>query len=361
MKFKILYTSFILVSIISFIVFNLSQKATENVYSKKIFPIIIKIQTLITGYLPFSLIELIIILIIIILLLILFIAIKSLIKKTFKYPLNKKLLKTIILRLIILISILYFSFLILWGFNYNRFKYKNTETKEYSIEELTSLCNYLTEETNSLREKVKEDENGVMIISGSMKNTLKRASYGYDIMSESDNRFKKNFGYTKSIYFSEILMYLGLSGFYSPLTGEANINTLSPDSYIPHTICHEMAHQFGFAREDEANYIGFLACKNNKYNDYKYSGYFSMLIYTMNSLYDADENKFYEIRETYSKGLINDIENVNKTYSSYDTVLEDLSDKINDTYLKANQQSNGINSYSDVIYLLIQDYKNNTI
>ena len=55
-----------------------------------------------------------------------------------------------------------------------------------------------------------------------------------------------------------MLSYLGISGIFIPFTCEANVNATLPDWEIPFTACHELAHQRGFAREDEANYVGYL-------------------------------------------------------------------------------------------------------
>jgi len=68
-----------------------------------------------------------------------------------------------------------------------------------------------------------------------------------------------------------------------PFTGEANVNISMPHTSIPFTACHEMAHQIGFAREDEANFIAYIACKNHPSPDFQYSGILSALINATNT------------------------------------------------------------------------------
>ena len=70
---------------------------------------------------------------------------------------------------------------------------------------------------------------------------------------------------------------LGLSGFYMPFTGEPNFNDAQPDFDLPYVIAHEKAHQRGFAREDEANFIAFLVCVNSTDPYLRYSGYLNAL------------------------------------------------------------------------------------
>jgi hypothetical protein len=89
------------------------------------------------------------------------------------------------------------------------------------------------------------------------------------------------FSAPKEVYFSEALSYLSISGFYFPFTAEANINTKEGNIYIPFVICHEKAHQYGIMREQDANFVAYLACIQSQNSDFIYSGYlkaFTLLI-----------------------------------------------------------------------------------
>src|SRR5207248_11260701 len=81
----------------------------------------------------------------------------------------------------------------------------------------------------------------------------------------------------KPVYFSGLMSRLGISGVYSPFTGEPNYNALQPDFDLPFAVAHEMAHQRGFAREDEANFIAFLVCTKASNAYVRYSGYLGAL------------------------------------------------------------------------------------
>jgi len=73
------------------------------------------------------------------------------------------------------------------------------------------------------------------------------------------------------------MSYLGIGGVYFPFTGEANVNISMPHTSIPFTACHEMAHQIGFAREDEANFIAYIACKNHPSPDFSIPEFYQLL------------------------------------------------------------------------------------
>jgi predicted aminopeptidase len=153
--------------------------------------------------------------------------------------------------------------------------------------------------------------------------------------------------------FSKVLSLQGLGGIYCPFTGEANINMDMPDSSIPFVICHEMAHQRGFAREDEANFIGYLASMENPDAEFKYSGSISALNYAMNALYDKNKEKFSALREKFSGEVNRDLKARNVYWKSYDGIVNKISDAANDTYLKVNRQKDGNESYGRMVDLLI--------
>jgi hypothetical protein len=86
------------------------------------------------------------------------------------------------------------------------------------------------------------------------------------------------------------------------------------------------------------------------------------LIYTSNALYEEDVEKYMEVfaglSDEVKADLIyeNDYWDELESQDAYQTV-EAASDKINDTYLKANGQESGVKSYGEMVDLLIAYYK----
>ena len=89
-------------------------------------------------------------------------------------------------------------------------------------------------------------------------------------------------------------------------------------------------------------------------NDYfRYSGNCLALLYSMNALYVADYSLWYELRLQYPDYISADMAAQNEYVNSYDTKVAEVSDKVNDTYLKLNDQQDGVRSYGKMVDLLL--------
>ncbi len=328
----------------------------ENYYSKKVYKMLGQLISNITGTFPFSLGELTIVALIIFLLYKMFKIIKLMLIGNNK----KRIVFDALLNMCKYVSITYIIFIFIWGFNYNRHPFADIiglEVKPTSTEDLKQLCEILVNQANDFKENTlyrKVDANTKYYV---YPDIFKRAPLGYLEASKEYPELGGNFGSPKSVFMSEFLSYAGIAGIYFPFTGEANINTKIPHFMLPNTTCHEMAHQRGFAREDEANYIAYLTCMANPNNDFKYSGTMLALIYSMNALQKYDMNNFNELTSKYSDGVKQDLINLNMFWAKYEGPIERTSDKINNAFLKANLQKDGTHSYGRMVDLLIADQK----
>jgi hypothetical protein len=120
---------------------------------------------------------------------------------------------------------------------------------------------------------------------------------------------------------------------------------------------HELVHLRGFMREDEANFIAYLASIKSGYDDFCYSGTMTALTYSMNALYSADYDEFVRLYNLYSEDVIKDMEFSRNYWKQFDTKVSEVADKINDTYLKANNQQDGVRSYGRMVDLLLAYYR----
>ena len=130
-----------------------------------------------------------------------------------------------------------------------------------------------------------------------------------------------------------------------------------PDSFLPFTTAHEMAHQRGFAKEDEANYIAYIACINHPDINFQYSGTLAALSYSFNALRKSDTQKYKELILTCSNGVLNDFKYNQDFWKEYSGPIEKIDDKINDTYLKSQNQQSGTKSYGAMVDLLLAEYR----
>jgi hypothetical protein len=254
--------------------------------------------------------------------------------------------------------IIYCFFYWSWGFNYNKkSNFEQLKTKEYSVEDLYITVEYYIEETNNLNIKIsKKKENKVQ--SSYSFNDLKNKCIS-SITNEEwlfQNKKINNFPVKKSI-FSNPLSYMGFTGYINPFTLEANINYNIPKISIPVTICHEIAHQIGYAFEDEANYIAIKTLSNSNDNFLRYSGNLMAVQYLLSEIRKNDIEKHDGYIKELNTGVIKNIQDKNKYYLKYKNKYKDFFKKNYDAFLKSNNQKAGIKTYSLVVDLLINEYQ----
>lgn len=258
------------------------------------------------------------------------------------------------------LSILYVLFMFLWGFNYNRLsfdKIADLKIEKSTEDQLKGLCEELIVRANNIREEVDVSPKGVMVEPGGYKDVFKRVQKGYEKAALTYTELGGNYSDPKPIFLSKAMCYTGITGMYMPYTGEANVNVKVQDFMLPSTAAHEMAHQRGFAREDEANYIAYITCSLNPDADFQYSGVMLALINSMNALADEDINGYRMLQKKYSDGVKKDIAADNDFWRRYSGKIEKLSNKVNNSYLKSNGQSDGTESYGRMVDLLLAQYK----
>ena len=151
---------------------------------------------------------------------------------------------------------------------------------------------------------------------------------------------------------------MGYGGYINPFTLEAQVNAHQPKLRLLTTSAHEIAHQLGYAAEEEANFIAIDAALHSENPYMQYAGYHFALGY---ALADCRKRKDIDSKALYQElhpGVLQQYQQVSAFWQSYQNPLEPLFKKSYDTYLKANNQTAGINSYSLVVGLLLHKYQN---
>lgn len=354
---KILLLLFLPLAIIISFLASKSPQIVENLYSNNLYRLIAQPISIVTGILPFSLGEFLSYFIILFFVILLFKTILKIIRETKE---RIYIIVNFILNTLAFISIGYFAFIMIWGLNYHRLPFSDISglvTKPASVNELAMLCDDLIERSNELRSKIKENSSEVMDLSYNYRTAFNKASLGYEKASNIYPELGGNYGQPKGVALSKGMSMAGISGMYFPFTCEANVNIEIPASMIPCTVAHEMAHQRGFAREDEANFIAYLTCNMHPDVQFQYSGTLLALIHSMNTLYKYDKEKYKELHKKYDKGMLKDLLFINEFWQSYEGPVEKASSKLNNAYLKSNYQNDGIQSYGRMVDLLIAQYR----
>jgi len=263
----------------------------------------------------------------------------------------------------VLATFICFLFIALWGFNYNRLPFSETSGLNAApapVSTLERCCLLLAEQTNELREHTREDDEGNMALSVPLRNTLGRANEGFRAAAaEFGTLGDFEPGRPKPVISSKFMSYAGITGIYFPITAEANINTDITDAEIPFTICHELSHQLGYAREDEANFIAWITCAYSPYEDYRYSGALMALVNMLEELRNRDAQAWGRIRGMCSPAVNGDLNAMGRYWQLYEGPVSDISETINDTFLRANGQTAGVQSYGRMVDLVIAYFRVN--
>lgn len=250
------------------------------------------------------------------------------------------------------------AWLVLWGFNYQRLTFAELaglEVAPSDVEELDALCQRLLEEAGTLRADTPEVD-GVFALEDELPDVLARASMGYAACAEDYGVLDWNYGRPKPAWLSSMLSKVGVSGIYSPFTGEPHVNTELADSELPFTVAHELAHQIGFAREDEANFLAILACRAHPDADYRYSGALQGAAYAMGALARVDLAGATELWAAAHPGILRDLAHSEQKWtSSKSPGLTKISWEMNHAYLRSQGVSKGTASYGAVVDLLLAE------
>ena len=157
----------------------------------------------------------------------------------------------------------------------------------------------------------------------------------------------------KPVMISFLWTYTHISGLYFGLTGEANLNMNYPDFVIVSSAAHESAHQRGIGREDEASFVEFIVCMNSDSPYLRYSGYMDMLHEVMDKLSSADSTLNKKLRSYINKRLMNEFVSYGDFFVKYaSNPAATVSDKINDTSIISHGQPEGVKSYGLVVDLV---------
>lgn len=227
---------------------------------------------------------------------------------------------------------------------------------DVSADELYATASLLLEETNRLASAFPRAE-GASVMPYSVAELNEKLLAAYDKLSDEYPFVQRMRTTIKSVRLSDAMSYTHITGVYSYMTGEANLNVAFPDYTLPFTAAHELAHQRGIAREDEANFMAFLVCLASDDPYVRYSGYFNMLEYVASALYRADPVRYTQLAAGYAVDVRQEMNAYSVFYEKYrDSVVGEISGAVNNTYLQW-QGTVGTRSYGMVVDLAVAYYK----
>lgn len=265
-----------------------------------------------------------------------------------------------ILKIINGLSVAYFLFHFLWGFNYYRVPLfeKMNINREYTDADLIVFTEKLIVKTNEVQLKITKDKSTKVVVPYTQETIFKMTQNGYNHLAKEYPYFKYTIASQKKSLFSLPLTYMGFSGYLNPFTNEAQVNSMIPSYSFANVICHEMAHQIGYGSESECNLIGFLACVKNDDLYFQYAAYANALQYCMSAIAMKNQKQFENLKLKINIGILKNYKESELFWQQYDTFIDKSFHAFYDNFLKLNQQKDGMESYSKYIDLLINYYSN---
>jgi hypothetical protein len=334
----------------------LAPSLVEHYYSQGVFPGVQRVQSYLTGWTGFPVGEFLLVVLVVV-------GLAGVVRAIGPGGRRGARLLSFLGGVAIASAVTYWGFLLLWGLNYGREPFgelAGLDTAPASADELEALSRHLVEEANVARTLVQEDETGVMRVGRGRAGTLVRAEPGFHAAARLYPFLDGPRVRPKLLLLSPLASHLGISGIYNPFTGEANVNSTLPDPDLPFATSHEIAHQRGFAREDEANYVGYLACRLHPDPDFRYSGLLSATLYVQQALLGARRRAADTIEKIRSAGVRRDIRALQAWAERYEGPVRDAGEKVNDAYLKTQGQAGGLQSYGRVVDLLLAERRRAT-
>lgn len=223
------------------------------------------------------------------------------------------------------------------------------------LEELETVTRWFAALASEYADEVPRDENGACTTD--RDSVLDRAAGVFEGAAELYPFLDGEALRPKPIHFSRIMSYLDFTGFFFPMTGEANLNMDSPVFLLPSTSQHEIAHQRGVAMEQECNFVAVLSCLESEYADFRYAGAALAYIYLGNALAGADYEAYTGIYYSLSDTVRADFKAQSAYWDEFrDSAAQKASNTVYDSFLKSNGQELGMQSYGACVNLLVHYY-----
>lgn len=335
-------------------IFSFFPAAVERYYAEGLYPVISIFPRILFGWIPFSVGDVLYAAAFIYLV----VSLVNFVSRAFRRTLHRAYLLLCLKRAAIIGLWIYLLFNIFWGLNYDRLPVATRlglEVKPYNREDLRELVGMLVLRMNEI-------DSASRAARRNLDNSDSIFHYSIDAFHSASHQFpflNYRFPSVKPSFYGFVANYMGFSGYYNPFTCEAQVNTTIPRFVQPFTTCHEIGHQMGFAKEEEANFCGFLTTKSSSNPAFRYSEYLDLYLYAATALYQLDSTAFIHYRESLHPAVRQDLRDLKAFYQRYQNPFEPIIHRIYGKYLKANRQPQGIYSYDEVVGLAIAWYRRN--
>lgn len=323
-------------------------------YAFHVYPVLVNVFARISGFFPFSLAELILVLAA---LLVIFALVYFTVCLVRRKGGRKRFLLSSAATAAAVLSLVAVMFTYCCGINYYRSPfsaYSGLTVEKYTKEELRETLLFMIGRVNELAPGLESDGEGYCVLPGDLSEQTISAM---NRLAERYPALRSYYPRAKPILASPLMCYTKIVGFFAPYTMEANYNACETPESVGYTICHELSHMTGFMREDEANFISYLACRESGNPYLMYSGCHNAMKNLLNAYYrECTAEEYAEVYAMIDPAAQRHLYLNSLFWQRYETPVAAVSNAINDTYLKINNQTDGTKSYGRMVDLVIAEY-----
>ena len=317
----------------------------ESYYSTGLYPIISTFFRFLFGWIPFSVGEIIYTLLILLAL-----------RYIIRYRKRIKAKPLVFLRdAVMVLSVFYFTFHVVWGLNY----YREPISKKFGIvnnakyQEVLDLTQKLLAQTNALQLQLTGDRGQMVQIPYDKNEVFNKTVSGYAVIKTPLPFLDYERPSIKKSMFSTVSSYMGIGGYLNPFTNEAQVNALTPIFRFPVISGHEVGHQIGYSAENETNFIGYLVTLKNPDPYFQYSASAYGLAHCLNAINNVDQVAYEALFAQLNIGVQKNYQELRDFNDAYENPFEPIFESVFNSFLKANNQPDGIESYSRVVHLMV--------
>lgn len=271
-----------------------------------------------------------------------------------KKRLKEHLTQTLFRKYLGLCFLVYVVFNLLWGLNYYRQGIQaqlGLAVETYAVQDLFDVTVALQQRMNLCAEKVDSlqrlqlNQNSFLFQKGEEAYRLARSQY--PLLTYSNASIKPSL-------FTPVGHFVGFTGYYNPFSAEAQIKTDIPVFLKPFVAMHEIAHQLGYAKENEASFVAYLTGKSSPDINVLYSTYFELY---RDAIFECRKSGNKALTETIRRNIHPRVRYDAQELQAYlvrtQNFIEPFMAGVYDRYLKLANQPKGKATYNEVIAYLI--------
>ena len=252
-------------------------------------------------------------------------------------------------RTVVAVALVYVVFLACWGLNYRRQPITHGldfDRARVTAGEVEAVSRRAVAELNALHQPAHAELRATPTLAA-MRVRLAPA-FGEAQRSLGSHRLATA-GRPKVSMLSPLFRWATVDGLVNPLGLEVIVN---PDVLAveqPFVIAHEWGHLAGWARESEASYVGWLTCRAGDHAA-RYSGWLSLYWHLRG---DLPRDRLPAIDALLSAGPRGDLAAIAARLRTAQPLVQRVSWRTYDRFLKANRVDAGVKNYGEVVTLVL--------